>query len=137
MTERFFTLPQGHMGSQEMLRFIRRHILEAIFQVMREVNCRKGQKQLKQIVLHLKSTPWPPIYDRAYPALLSTASAGNPVGIAKPSSLILFVQPHKNFLKQSRNIKETYLLIIFGNKYVKNFASQSKLALQLTPVHIA
>ena len=74
------------------------------------VNYRKGQKQLEKIALHVKSTlARPTIYDRAYPEVLSTASPGNPVGITKPSQLLLFVQPEKKFLEKSTKVKETYL----------------------------
>ena len=92
-----------------MPRVIRRHILEAIFQVMRVVaNYRKGQKQLKKIVLHLKITlARPPINDRAYPEMLPAASPGNPLAITKLSSLLLFVQPDKKFLEESTKVKET------------------------------
>ena len=50
------------------------------------VNYPKGKKQLKKI-LHLKSiVATPPIYDRAYSEMRSTASPGNRVGVTKPSS---------------------------------------------------
>ena len=92
-----------------MLRVIRKHSLEAIFEVMRVVvNYRDGQKQMEKIALHIKSTLAPPlINDRAYPELLSTASPGNPVAIAKRSSLWLFVHPDKKFLEESSKVTET------------------------------
>ena len=64
------------MNNEQMMKIIRRHTFEATFQVMRvAVNYRKGQKQLKLIALHLKSTlARPTIYNRAYPEKLLTAS---------------------------------------------------------------
>ena len=89
------------MGTQEMLTVIRRNILEAFLHVMSVVNYRKGQKQLKTFALHLKSTlARPPIYNGAYPEMLSTASAGNPVGIMKPTSYLLIVQLAKKFMEE-------------------------------------
>ena len=45
----FFAQPRGYLGTHEMLSVIRRHTLEAIFEVMRVVvNYRKGQKQRKK-----------------------------------------------------------------------------------------
>ena len=81
------------MNTEEMLKIIRRHTLEAIFQVMGvAVSYRKGQKQLKKIAQHLNSTlARQNIYNRAYPENPSTASPGNPVGVKKPSLLLLFV----------------------------------------------
>ena len=96
------------MGNQERLRDNITLTHEAIFQVMRVVvNYRKGQKHLKKIALHLKSTlARPRMYDRAYPQMLSTVSPGNPVDVTKPSSLLLFVQLDKTFLEQSTKVKE-------------------------------
>ena len=68
----------------------RQHMLEAIFQVMKViVKYRKGQKPLKEIALHLKTTlATTPINDltltRAYPENASFAS-GNPVAIKRPN----------------------------------------------------
>ena len=64
--KRFFAQPKGDMNTQEMLRVIRRHTLEAIFEVLIVVvNYREGQKNWKN-ALHLKSTlAGQPIYDRA------------------------------------------------------------------------
>ena len=90
------------------------------------VNYRKGQKQLKKFVLQLNNAlARPPIYDRAYTEMLSTDSSGNPVAITKPSALLLIVQPDKNFW--SINVKEPYLLTIFGNKSRKKFAPSRNL----------
>ena len=78
------------------------------------------------------------MYDRAYPEMLSTASPGNPVGITKPISLLLFVQPDKKkFLEESTKVKETNALTIFCNKSLSKNFSQSKLASKLLAVHIA
>ena len=116
------------MTTQEMPTVIRRHTFEAIFQVMRVVvNYGKGQKQLKKIVLLLKSTLVRlRIYDRAYPEMLSTTSPRNLVGIAKPSSLLLFVQPKNKFLEVSTKVTETYFLTNFGNKSMRKIRSQTK-----------
>ena len=126
------------MGTQKRLSDISRHPLEAIFQVMRVVvNYGKGQKQLKKIVLHPKSTlARPPIYDRAYPEMLSTAFPGNPVGITKPSSLLLFVQPDQRFLEESTRVKETYFLTILGNKPMRKIRSVET-CIKLIAIHIA
>ena len=96
------------MNNEETLRVIRKHALEAIFQVMRVVtNYRKGQKQFKKIAKHLKNTSArPPIYEREYPEKLSTASLSDSVGVTKPTSLLLFVQPDKNFWK-TRQVSKT------------------------------
>ena len=105
-----------------------RHTLEAIFQVMRlVVNYRKGQKQLERNVLHLKSTlATPPIYNRAYSEMLSTAFPGNPVCTRKPSSL-LFVQPDRKFLEESTKLEGTYVLTIFGNKSMRKITRSQNL----------
>ena len=85
------------MNIQKMLRVIRRHTLEVI-RVL--VNYRKVKRQLKKIALHLESTlARPPICDGAYPEKLLTASPGNPVGVMKPGSHFLFVQPDKKSLE--------------------------------------
>ena len=125
------------MGTQKMLRIIGNHTIQAIPQVMRVVvNYRKGQKQLKKNVIHLKSTlARPPIYDRAYPEMLSTASPGNPVGITKPSSFLLFVQADKKFSEESTNVKETYFITILSNKSMRKIRSV-ELASKVTAVHI-
>ena len=108
-TKRFFAQPLGHMNNEEMLMVDRRHTLEAIFQVMRvAVNYRKRQKQIDIIIaLYLKSTlSRPPIYDEACPEKLWTASPGNPVGLTKPSLILLFVQPDKKTLEESKSLRE-------------------------------
>ena len=76
------------------------------------------------------------MYDRAYPEMLSTASPGNPVGITKPISLLLFVQPDKKFLEESTKVKETNVLTTFCNKSLSKIFSPSKLASKLLAVHI-
>ena len=137
--------PRGHMGTQERLRDISRHTLEAIFQVMTVVvNYSKGQKQMKKIVLHPKSTlTRPPIYDRAKPEMLSTASPGNSVSMTNLSSLLLFVQPDKKVFGRvaktfpQRVPKETYFLTNFGSKSTRKVRSQSKLASKSIAIHIA
>ena len=72
----FFAQAQYHMNTGEMLRVIRSHTLEAFFQVMRRAfNLSQLAKMLEKIAIDLKST-WarPPIYHRAYPAEIVTAS---------------------------------------------------------------
>ena len=66
--------------------------------------------------------------------MLSTASLRNPVGITKPSSLLLFVQQDKNFLEESAKVKETYFS---GKKSMKEVHSEFKLASKPTVVYIA
>ena len=115
LTKRFFAEPEGHTNNEETLIVIRRRTLKAIFQVMRvAVNYRKGQKQLKKIAVHLKTTlARPPSYDGAYPEKLSTAFLGNPVDVTKPSLLELFVQQDKMSCEESTSLKETYFLTNF------------------------
>ena len=104
------------MNTQGMLRVFQRHTREAVFQATRiVVNYRKGQKQLKKITLHLESTlARPPIYDRASDEKLSTASPSNSVGVIKPGSMLLFVQPHKKSLEKSKDLNVNYFLTKFG-----------------------
>ena len=84
---------------------------------------RKGQKQLKKIATHKKSTSAKhTIYDRPCPEKLPTASLDNPVVVTKPSSLSFFVQPDKKFFGDSTKVKETYFLTTFGTKYMRKIA---------------
>ena len=78
----------------------------------------------------------PPLYDRAYPEKLSTASPGNLVGVTKPSLIFLFVVQDKKSLEMSTSRKETYFLKIFGNKSMRKVRSESKLVSKPTIVHI-
>ena len=98
------------MNTEEMRRVICRHTLKASFPVMGAVvNYRKGQKQLKKIALYLKSTlARPPIYDRAYPERLYTASPGNPVTVRKPSLLLFFVKSRKKVTEELTSLEENY-----------------------------
>ena len=59
--------------------------------------------------------------------MLSTASPGNPVSIAKLSSFLLFVQLDKKFLQESTNVKETSFLTVFGRKHEKKIAHSQNL----------
>ena len=126
------------MGTQDMLIAIRRHTIAAIFQVMRNVvEYRKGGKHLKKNALNLKNAlARPPVYDRAYSEVISNTAPGNPVGITKSSSILLFVEPDKGFLGQSTKVEETKVLTIFRKKSMKKVRSQSKLAPKITAVHI-
>ena len=126
------------MNNESMQTVIRRHSLETILQAMRAaVNYCKGQKQLKK-ALHPKSTlARPPIYDRAYPEKLWTASEGNPLGVAKPILILLFVQPDKMSSIVDKSLKETYFLTVFGNKSMRKVQSKSKLESKPTNLHIA
>ena len=50
-TKTFFAQPRGHVGTQQMMRVIRKHPLKAIFPVMRViVNYRKGQNDWKKLL---------------------------------------------------------------------------------------
>ena len=100
-TETFFMPAKGQINNAEMLKFIGRHALEEVFQVMRvAVNYRKGQKQLKINALHLKRTSArPPIYDRAYPETTRTASSGNQVGVTNPMFSLLLYSRTKSLWK--------------------------------------
>ena len=76
------------MNNEEMLRVIRRHILEAILQVMRDA---KGQLPQKaetndKRALHLKKfLSTPPINARRYHENFWIASPVNQVGVTKPN----------------------------------------------------
>ena len=62
----------------------------------------QSTKTIGKMLHNLKSTlARPPIYDRAYPDKLSAAASDNPLGVTKPSSLSLFVQPNESSLEQS------------------------------------
>ena len=85
------------------------HTLEAIFQVMRVAVKLAATK----IALQLNSTlATPPIYDGASPEKLATASPGYPVGVTKPSFLLLFEQQDKKSLEESKSPGEP---IFFDN----------------------
>ena len=102
------------------------------------VNYRKGQKQLKKIALHLKSSlARPPIYDRLCPEKPSTASPGNPVGTKKLGSFLLLVQQDEKSSEESTSLERTYVETIFANKTMTKVHSQLKLPSKLTAVHIA
>ena len=60
--------------------------------------------------------------------MLVTASPGNPAGIKKAISFLLFVQPDK-ILEESTKVKETVFFILATNLW-------EKLASKLTFVHI-
>ena len=81
--------------------------------------------------------PRQPIYDGAYPEMLSTASQGNPAGVTKLSSLLLFAQPEKKFFEESTKSGGKILLTIFGKNSETKVPLQSKLASKLDAVHIA
>ena len=135
LTKRFFTKPQGHMGTQEILRVIRRHTLEAILPVM-ETAVKLSQRA--KTIEKTCSTPgvfWP--HHRAYRKKLATASAGNPMNVTKPSLLLLFVQQDENCLEELTSLKETYVSKTFGKKSMTKVRSKSKLASILTVVHVA
>ena len=94
-------------------------------------------KQLRKIVLHLKITlARPNIHDRALPEMLSPAFPCNPVGITKPSSILLFLQPDKKFMEEPTKFKGTYFLTTLGKKSKRKIRSHSKLASKLLAEHI-
>ena len=95
------------MCTHNMLRVIMRHTFESVFHVMRVVvNYREEEKQLKKIVLHLKSTlARSPIYDRAYREKTQNAYPGNPMGVMKPS-LFLTLAQQDSFLEESTKVDE-------------------------------
>ena len=102
------------------------------------VKYRKGTKQLKKIAQNPERTlARLPIYNRAYPKKLSSASPGNTVGVTKPCFLFLFVQQDKKSLEKSRNLEETYCMEIFGNKSMRKVRSESKFAPKLNVARIA
>ena len=104
-TKRFLARTEGHLNNEKMLRIIRRHSLSAILPVIRvAVSYRKGQLRLKKIDVLLKSTSArPPIYDRSTPETHPTVSPGNPVGVTKPSLLLMFV------IKDDKSLEESSL----------------------------
>ena len=116
------------MGNRKRPRDNSRHTLDSIFQVLRVVlNYRKGQKQLKKLLLHPKSTSArPPIYDRAKPEKLSTASPGNPMSITRPSSFVLCVQPdQKSFWKSHQRLSN-----LFFDNFRQQIHDKSSLAVR-------
>ena len=117
-TKFFFAQRDGFINTEHMLRNFIRHTLAVSSQVKRvAVVHPTGQEQLKTIALHLESfLTRPSICDRGYPEKLSTASAGKPVCVTKPSSLLLFVEHDKKPSEESTSLKETYFLTTFGNK---------------------
>ena len=96
-----------------------------------EESCDKLQqrsKPSKKIALHLKTTlAAPPIYDRVYTRMLSTASPGNPVGITKLSSLLFFVQPDQSFLEVWTKLEET---CFFLDNFWQKIHEKSSLAVE-------
>ena len=76
---------------------------------------------MKKTALHLKTTlARAPIYDRAHPEKLWSASPGNPVGAPKHSLSLLFVQPDKKSLEESTSFERTYFLTYSSNKHIKS-----------------
>ena len=61
----------------------------------------------------------PPIENRAFSEMLSSASSGNPVSTMKPSSFLLFGKLDKKFLGESTLLRETYFLTILGKYFIK------------------
>ena len=59
------------------------------------------------------------------------------MNITQLSSLLLFVQLDKKFLEESTKVRETYLLTIFGKKYMGKIQFPSKLASKLIAIYIA
>ena len=93
---------------------------------------------MKKTALHLKTTlARAPIYDRAHPEKLWSASPGNPVGAAKHSLSLLFVQPDKKSLEESTRLERTYFLTYSSNKPIKKVHSESKLQSKRTAIHVA
>ena len=137
--KQFFAQTQDHMNTGHMLRVIRRHTLEANFQVMTvavklskramtiEKNCSTSKEYLGQTT---------PIFDRTYAEKFTSASLGYPAGVTNPI-LLLFVQQDKKSLGESTSLKGTYFLTIFGKKSVRKVRSKSKLASKPTFVHLA
>jgi len=86
---------------------------------------RQEQKQLKKSTLAR-----PPIYDRPYADMLSTAPPGNPVGIIKRSSLLLFVLLDTKFLEESTKVTEDLFFVNFHVSAInppENFARSRNL----------
>ena len=82
-----FAQPGGQMNTQKMLRFFRKHTVEATSRKMTiEIIYRKRQKQLNKKALQLKSTVARPIiYNRAYRQKSWTAFLGKPLGVTNPN----------------------------------------------------
>ena len=93
---------------------------------------------MKKTALHLKTTlARAPIYDRAHPEKLWSASPGNPVGAPQHSLSLLFVQPDKKSLEESTRLERTYFLTYSSNKRIKKVHSESKLQSKPTAIHVA
>ena len=93
---------------------------------------------MKKTALHLKTTlARAPIYDRAHPEKLWSASPGNPVGAPQHSLSLLFVQPDKKSLEESTSLERTYFLTYSSNKPITKVHSESKFQLKPTTIHVA
>ena len=116
------------MKTEQMLRSVSRHKIEATLQMMGfVVNYRNRQKQLNKVVLHLKTAlAKPPIHDQAYPEKLSIDSPVNLLGVTQPNLLLLFLQQDKKSLGETTTLCETYFLTKFGDKYTIKAPSDLK-----------
>ena len=96
------------MSTQEILKVITRHTLEAVFQVMEAAV--KLSQRAKTIEKKLPCT-WstlatPPIYNQVYPEKLATSSPGNPIDVTKPSLVLLLVQQNEKCVEEVTSIKK-------------------------------
>ena len=94
----------GQKNNEELLTVIRRHTLEAIFHLKTVVvNYRKGQKQLKRIALHLKSTLARP---SIYLERLSTSSATSLMFSRSPVYFYCLCSRIKSFWKSRQRLRK-------------------------------
>ena len=128
-TKRFFAEPEVYKNTGEMLRVIRSYTRGKFPCDDSHSKLSQSAKTMEKTALDLKgNVARPAIYIQTYPDKLSAASPGNPVGVTKPSLLLLFVQQDKKSLEELTSLKETYLWTIFGNKSMRKVRSESKLA---------
>ena len=128
-TNKFFAQHRGHLGTQEMLRSVRRHTLDAISRVMKiAVNYFRGKEQVITITPYLKSTlARSPIYKRTYHEEHWTASPNNPLSVTKLSLPLFFIEMNKMSLDKLTSLERTHFLTSFGNESMRNVRSASKL----------
>ena len=139
-TRRFFAQPRSHMGTQEKLRVIRRHTLQAICQVIKVVvKYHRGQKQLKKKSSTTKEYLGQTTYLRPnapWSALncFSKQSGGHH---ETQFASIVCATEWKVFGRVDKRQGNLFFFAIFGNKSMRKVRSQSKLASKLTGLHIA
>ena len=138
-TKWFFTQPEVQMNNEFLLKFPRRHTIEAIFQSLRvSVEHRRGKKRLRTVALHLMGNmARPPIYDGVYQERQRNNSPTNLVGVLNCSLGLLFEQLDKKFWKNLIRLLKSVNWHFFGDKSKRETRWQCKLASKLKAVNSA